>query len=308
MEEGCVEERKDVGREEEEEAVLEKRMNDGIKEEEDGDAPTVQHKLDEVGEAAEGIKEGCVIEDRDTLISPSFLHPEAGTPAYEALEANANLNLTKANKMMSKLRGLKRPKMKSLNVMKQIRKYTKQEQGERVTRSSANFKGKVIDGLHELYTLTAGMMLGIRVDVGKFDDPKADEVLTLDDFNFVEKITFPAAGVTSPPHKATPPHSLVHTFLFKSYSPKVFARVREFFGIENKDYMQSVCGSFGYIEFISNSKSGQFFFYSHDGKLHTHTCTYTRITITTLHAYSHTRKLTLKTLSTPSSSLNHAIQ
>jgi 1-phosphatidylinositol-4-phosphate 5-kinase len=30
--------------------------------------------------------------------------------------------------------------------------------------------------------------------------------------------------------------------------------------------MLSVCGDYNYIEFISNSKSGQFFFYSHDGK------------------------------------------
>jgi 1-phosphatidylinositol-4-phosphate 5-kinase len=30
--------------------------------------------------------------------------------------------------------------------------------------------------------------------------------------------------------------------------------------------MLSVCGNYNYLEFISNSKSGQFFFYSHDGK------------------------------------------
>jgi hypothetical protein len=33
-------------------------------------------------------------------------------------------------------------------------------------RFSRNFKGKVIDGVHELYTLTAGMMLGMRYAVG----------------------------------------------------------------------------------------------------------------------------------------------
>ena len=30
--------------------------------------------------------------------------------------------------------------------------------------------------------------------------------------------------------------------------------------------MMSLCGDFNFIEFISNSKSGQFFFYSHDGR------------------------------------------
>lgn len=33
------------------------------------------------------------------------------------------------------------------------------------------------------------------------------------------------------------------------------------------EYMVSLCGDFNYIEFISNSKSGQFFFYSHDGRV-----------------------------------------
>ena len=32
-------------------------------------------------------------------------------------------------------------------------------------------------------------------------------------------------------------------------------------------YMRSIAGDFNYIEFIANSKSGQFFFYSHDGML-----------------------------------------
>lgn len=49
--------------------------------------------------------------------------------------------------------------MKRLNIVKQLKKTSKGKQ------FSKNFKGKVIDGLHELYTLTAGMMLGIRCSV-----------------------------------------------------------------------------------------------------------------------------------------------
>ena len=63
-----------------------------------------------------------------------------------------------------------------------------------------------------------------------------------------------------------PSHGLAHTFKFKSYSPKVFDRIRTFFGFDPESYMYSVCGDFNFIEFISNSKSGQFFFYTHDGK------------------------------------------
>ena len=76
----------------------------------------------------------------------------------------------------------------------------------------------------------------------------------------------------------------------KSYAPKVFRRIRDFFGIDAAGYMLSICGmlfeiqwslsyctnppiplpynkgNYNYLEFISNSKGGQFFFYSHDGR------------------------------------------
>lgn len=67
---------------------------------------------------------------------------------------------------MHKFRGMKRPKMKSLNIVKKLNKITKSKRSKR--HFSKNFKGKVIDGVHELYTLTAGMMLGIRFSVRPF--------------------------------------------------------------------------------------------------------------------------------------------
>lgn len=77
--------------------------------------------------------------------------------------ANAAIKVTKFDKGLHKFRGLKRPKMKSLNLVKKLNKMTKQRRSKR--HFSKNFKGKVIDGVHELYTLTAGMMLGIRFSV-----------------------------------------------------------------------------------------------------------------------------------------------
>ncbi len=53
--------------------------------------------------------------------------------------------------------------MKSLNLVRKINKTTKTKRDRK--HFSTNFKGKVIDGVHELYTLTAGMMLGIRYSV-----------------------------------------------------------------------------------------------------------------------------------------------
>lgn len=64
----------------------------------------------------------------------------------------------------------------------------------------------------------------------------------------------------------TPPHKLNFTFTFKDYMTNVFRAVRALSNIEEADYMLSLAGDFNYIEFIANSKSGQFFFYSHDGK------------------------------------------
>eukprot|EP00644_Phytophthora_capsici_P015635 jgi/Phyca11/551908/estExt2_Genewise1Plus.C_PHYCAscaffold_440124 len=59
---------------------------------------------------------------------------------------------------------------------------------------------------------------------------------------------------------------LQHPFKFKDYSPDVFRQVRRRFGIDLAEYMLTLSGDFNFIEFMSNSKSGQFFFYSHDGR------------------------------------------
>ena len=111
-----------------------------------------------------------------------FLPPAEGTPAAQALQANAELQINKMTKIFHKFRGLKRPKMKNLNIVKQLKKHTKY----RGTKKK-NFKGKVIDGLHELYSLTAGMMLGIRCTIGR-SNYTDKEGLTLDDFNHVDKM------------------------------------------------------------------------------------------------------------------------
>jgi len=192
-----------------------------------------------------------------------FIEPDVGTPAAAALAANAAIKVSKVSKGLKKLKGKLRggPKMKNLNIVRKFKKTTKRN---RVDHFSRNFKGKVIDGLHELYTLTAGMMLGIRCLLSRTELLNTED-LTIDDFNYVQKQSFPAKGSNTPPN-ISPPHSLVHTFKFKSYAPKVFNRIRDFFGIDVAGFMVSVCGNYNYLEFIANSKSRQFFFYSHDGK------------------------------------------
>lgn len=46
----------------------------------------------------------------------------------------------------------------------------------------------------------------------------------------------------------------------------MFHHIRRQFNVDDTSYLSSLGGDYEYIEFMSNSKSGQFFFYSHDGK------------------------------------------
>ncbi|GAB5369723.1 hypothetical protein AAMO2058_001430000 [Amorphochlora amoebiformis] len=52
---------------------------------------------------------------------------------------------------------------------------------------------------------------------------------------------------------------------FKFYSPRVFQRLSRHFGIKAADFYDSICNN-SFVEFISNSKSGAFFFFSNDGR------------------------------------------
>jgi hypothetical protein len=50
----------------------------------------------------------------------------------------------------------------------------------------------------------------------------------------------------------------------QDYAPKVFKRIREHFGVDRMRYMLSVAGNYNFLDFITNAKSGEFFFYSHN--------------------------------------------
>ena len=55
-------------------------------------------------------------------------------------------------------------------------------------------------------------------------------------------------------------------FKFKDYCPQIFRQLREWFRISTQEYLVTICGDFKLLEFISNSKSGQFFFFSHNSQ------------------------------------------
>ena len=65
----------------------------------------------------------------------------------------------------------------------------------------------------------------------------------------VDKFVFPPCGNSRGPN-VTPPHQLAHTFKFKAYAPKIFAKIRTMFGVEPAHFMLSICGEYNFIEFI----------------------------------------------------------
>lgn len=126
-------------------------------------------------------------------------------------------------------------------------------------------KGKVIDGEHELYTLSIAVMIGVRTSISRtnteLNGGPERRFVRLQDFHSTEKYEFRPKGGGS-----LPSHQLAHTFKFKDYSPVVFAYLRRLYGVNEFDFLLSVCGNANFIEFISNAKSGNFFFYSSDGR------------------------------------------
>mmetsp|Transcript_15613 Transcript_15613/g.34113 ORF Transcript_15613/g.34113 Transcript_15613/m.34113 type:complete len:881 (+) Transcript_15613:196-2838(+) len=148
--------------------------------------------------------------------------------------------------------------------MLKVVRFRKKNKGED-KKPKSYCKGKVIDGEHELYTLSIAVMIGVRTSISKTNivinsGPSKRWVLP-QDYRTTEKYEFRPKGGTG-----MPSHQLAHTFKFKDYAPVVFAYLRRMYGINEFDFLISVCGNANFIEFISNAKSGQFFFYSSDGR------------------------------------------
>jgi hypothetical protein len=167
------------------------------------------------------------------VLLETIISPDEGSPAYLALQLGGSSHIDIPTEPIP---------------AKEIRK---------------NTRGKSIDKDHESYHLTYGMMCGIRTSVSMANQ---DEMKLLDwDFMTVDNYVFAPSGSVDggPGGKPTPPHHLPYPFKFKDYAPLVFRGLRKRFGIDPSDYLCDLCGDFNYIEFLSNSKSGQFFFYSY---------------------------------------------
>mmetsp|Transcript_18636 Transcript_18636/g.33360 ORF Transcript_18636/g.33360 Transcript_18636/m.33360 type:complete len:519 (+) Transcript_18636:177-1733(+) len=119
---------------------------------------------------------------------------------------------------------------------------------------------------HPEFELTFDMQVGIRYVVGAYDTDGTPSIRnrepSIDDFEEISDVRFPSAG-SDKLDPETPKHTS-RDFSFKTYAPKIFRRIRHRFGISCQKFVESVCGDFEYLSLKTNSKSGQFFFYSHD--------------------------------------------
>ena len=76
-----------------------------------------------------------------------------------------------------------------------------------------------------------------------------------------EEFTMTEKRVTS--HLPSPDHPSSN-FEYKAYAGPIFSRLRWHFDVSDASYLSSVAGESGYADFIANSKSGSFFFYTYD--------------------------------------------
>merc|ERR1712154_623894 len=97
-----------------------------------------------------------------------------------------------------------------------------------------------------------------NIDIESSDDSESESVKG--EFLESKKYKFPSSG-----SETTPCHQM-SDFKFKDYVPQVFRQLREWFRISTQEYLVTICGDFKLLEFISNSKSGQFFFFSHNSQ------------------------------------------
>jgi len=170
--------------------------------------------------------------------------------------------------------------------------------GDKKKRKAKHKALKPISKKHPEYELAYDMMLGIRTVVGRAEgglsnledaiykastSPNTKEAELLvkrfrDDFvGQVSPDKFTEAPCYRFPKKGgqcTPPHCM-KSFNFKDYCPEIFKMLRQLFNIDPSDYQTEVCGNYQYLEFMSNSKSGQFFFYSHNQRFMVKTMTKT---------------------------------
>ena len=243
-----------------------------------------------------------VTKSPNTLVAtnPGHYMPEEDTPFAKAVSLTIDAGFEKEKSRRRRLIARKyKPRLKT------EKEELKSQKKKALRRNRREKKGKeartkdVIGKEDEMYALTYGMMIGVQVSVGRqFSEaypPSASSSrkessgsigseqdgntgsgtssrvinlnrlsrrLTMKDFMTVEKYIFPL----SPAMSAGSSMKSSVDFKFKDYAPLCFRHLRNLWKVDPAEYLLSICGNLGFIKFLSNSKSGQYFFFSNDMK------------------------------------------
>jgi len=207
----------------------------------------------------------------------NFTQVNESSKFEEALSMTLRRKKETGNK--KKVKTILRGKYRSIRSDLQEQKKRKRQDCKRKKRLSNGKKERpkdIIHKGHEQFALTWGMMMGVQMSVGRqFEfseklltqniknqcnsklrgdiDVRADS-LKVTDFMAVDKYIIPLEIKGMSSH-----------FKFKDYAPLAFRNLRNFWSVDKYEYMHSICNpDSNFLEFMSNSKSGMYFFISHD--------------------------------------------
>jgi 1-phosphatidylinositol-4-phosphate 5-kinase len=189
----------------------------------------------------------------------NFAHSN-GSTFEEALSLTMRRKLEMGNKKKN-ITFLRR-KYRGMRSDSQSEKKRKRQDYKREKRLSKGKQVKAKDIIHKghkQFALTWGMMMGVKMSVGaqlEFSSKLRVCELKITDFMVVDKYNIPleVEGMSS-------------QFKFKDYAPLAFRNLRNFWGVDKYEYINSICNpKNNFLEFMSNSKSGMYFFISNDKK------------------------------------------
>jgi len=189
-----------------------------------------------------------------------------GSKFEEALSITLRRKQETGNK--KKVKTILKKKYRSIRSDLQEQKKRKRQDNKREKRLSNGNEERAKDIIHKghkQFALTWGMMMGVQMSIGRqidFSgnlccdmDMRADS-LKVTDFMIVDKYIIPLEIKGMSSH-----------FKFKDYAPLAFRKLRNFWSVDKYEYMNSICNpDTNFLEFMSNSKSGMYFFISHDKK------------------------------------------
>jgi len=180
----------------------------------------------------------------------NFTHNES------KFEEALSITLKRKHDNKKKVKYIMRRKYRSIRTDLQDLNKRKRQKSKREKRLSNGKKVKdIIHKGHKQFALTWGMMIGVKMSIDSQNNLRKKS-LKVTDFMEVSKYTIPLEI-----------KSLSHHFKFKDYAPLAFHNLRNCWSVDKDEYINSICNpNSNFLEFMSNSKSGMYFFLSHDKK------------------------------------------